>query len=220
MIATSVIKRWIFMIALPTSRCLIDGLRAQRRLPFERPLRRSSFYTSGLLPATGQGSPERTILLISAPPLRIGRGIGGIGAARGAMAGAHQPVVARGLGRGRPRPVLQRRAVAREREALFVAPREAYGAQARERLFVEHEFRLAARGRGQRADHDFRPRAVLVEGQAVVDDRERLALRQIGDAAEAVARRVRVTRLSRFARVAVGGQPLLGGEGVEALARD
>ena len=60
------------------------------------------------------------------------------------MAGTHDPVVARRRGRRRPRPVLKRAAVARQREAV-VAPRQADGAQARERLFVEQELRLAVR---------------------------------------------------------------------------
>ena len=50
--------------------------------------------------------------------------------------------------------------------------------------------------------------------------RERFALRQSGDAAEPVAGRVEVARGSGIAAVAIGGQPLLGGEGVEALADD
>ena len=49
---------------------------------------------------------------------------------------------------------------------------------------------------------------------------ERLALGQLGDAAEPVAGRVGARALGGIAPVAVGGEPLLGGEGVEALADD
>jgi hypothetical protein len=43
---------------------------------------------------------------------------------------------------------------------------------------------------------------------------------QRGDAAEAVALGIQVAGARRVAAVAVGGQPLLGGEWVEALADD
>ena len=135
------------------------------------------------------------------------------------MAWAHDPVVARRRGRGRPGAVLERRAVARQREAL-VAPRQANRAQPRQRLLVEQEFRLAAGRRAERAHHDLGARAILVEREAIEDDGKRFAFRQGGDAAEAVAGRVEGARLSGIAPVAVGGQPLLGGEGVEALADD
>ena len=133
------------------------------------------------------------------------------------MARTHDPVVARRLWRGRPGTVLKRAAAAGQGETV-VAPGQADGAQARQRLFVEQELRLAAGGRAERADHDFGPRAVLVEREPIEDDRERLALRQGGDTAEAVAGGVEGARLSGIAPVAVRRQPLLGGEGVEALA--
>ena len=59
------------------------------------------------------------------------------------MTRAYDPVVALRRWRGRPGSVLERGAVARQREAV-VAPGETHGAQARQRLFVEQELRLAA----------------------------------------------------------------------------
>ena len=89
-----------------------------------------------------------------------------------------------------------------------------------QRPLVEHELRPAVGGRGERADDHLGARAILLEGDAVDDDAQRLALRQGGDAAEPVAGRVGIARARRIAAVAVGGEPLLGGEGVEALADD
>ncbi len=53
-------------------------------------------------------------------PVRFVRPIGRVGAARNAMARAHDSVVARGLRRGRPGTVLERDAVARQGEAVLV----------------------------------------------------------------------------------------------------
>src|SRR6202167_1433786 len=136
---------------------------------------------------------------------------------RAAMARTHDPVVARRRRSGRPRTVLSRAAVTRQGETT-VAPGQAYGAQARQRLFVEQEFRLAAGGRVERADHDFGARAVLVERELIEDDRKRFAYGQGGAAAEAVAGRVEGARLSGIAPVPARRQPLLGGEGVETFA--
>ncbi|HZZ24250.1 MAG TPA: hypothetical protein VFE60_17435, partial [Roseiarcus sp.] len=61
-------------------------------------------------------------------------------------------------------------------------------------------------------------RAVFVERHALEDDRKRFTLGQSGDAAEAVAGRIEGARLSGISPVAVRRQPLLRGEGVEALA--
>jgi hypothetical protein len=52
------------------------------------------------------------------------------------MARTHNPVVARGLWGARPGTVLKRGAVTREGETI-VAPGQANGAHARERLFIE-----------------------------------------------------------------------------------
>ena len=153
------------------------------------------------------------------PPFRRRVHVGRIGAVRAAMARAHDPVVMRRRGRGRPGTVLKRSAVARQREAL-IAPCQADRAQPRERLFVEQEFRLAAGGRAERAHHDLGPRAIFVEREAVEDDGERFPFRQGCDAAEAVAGRIECARQSGIAPIAIGAQPLLGGEGVEALADD
>jgi hypothetical protein len=133
------------------------------------------------------------------------------------MARTHDPLVLLGRGGWRPGTVLKRAAVARQREAI-VAPGQADCPKTRERLFVEQELRLAAGRRAERADHDLGPRAVLVERQAVEDDRKGFAFRQGGDAAEPVAGRVEGARLSGIAPVAVRRQSLLSGEGVEALA--
>ena len=65
-----------------------------------------------------------------------------------------------------------------------------------------------------------RASAIFLESQAVFDERQRLALGQRADAAEAVAGRVAVARLGGLAPVAVGRQPLFGGESVEAFADD
>ena len=133
------------------------------------------------------------------------------------MARAHNPVVPRRLRGGRPGSVLERGAVARQGETI-VAPGQADGAQARQRLFVEQELRLAAGGGGERADHNLGPRAVFVEREAIEDNRQRFPFRQGGDAAEAIAGRVEGARLSGISPIAVSRQPLLGGEGVEAFA--
>ncbi len=89
----------------------------------------------------------------------------------------------------------------------------------REAAFVE-DLRLAVGRRGQRADEDRGARAILLEGGAIGRHAQRLALGQRGDAADPVAGRVGIARGGRIAIVAVGGQPLLGVEGVEALADD
>ena len=110
-------------------------------------------------------------------------------------------------------------AVGREREAVAV-PGEADGAGLGEAPLVEHLSRLASGRRGQRADDDIRPRAIFLEGHPVFDEGERLALGQRADAAVAVAGRGVVARLGGLAPVAVGRQPLFGGESVETFADD
>ena len=75
-----------------------------------------------------------------------------------------------------------------------VAPCQADRAELRQRLLVEHELRAAIAGRGEGADDNLGAPAILFERQAVEDDAQRLALGQRGDAAEPVARRVRVAR--------------------------
>ncbi len=72
------------------------------------------------------------------------------------MARTDNPIVALRSGRRRPRTVLKRTAVARQSE-IGVAPCHADGAQARKRLFVEQELRLAAGGGAESADDDLRP---------------------------------------------------------------
>ena len=75
---------------------------------------------------------------------------------------------------------------------------------------VEQDRRLAGRRRRERRDDEGCPPAILVEGAAVLDERDGAAVGKADDAAEGVAARACPERcVVGLARVAVGPQPLL-----------
>ena len=119
--------------------------------------------------------------------------------------------------RGRPGPILQHAAVGEDDE-LRAVPVEPDRAGLGEPPFVEQSRRPAGGRRRQRTDDDRRARAILFERGAVEHEAQRLPLGEVADAPEPVASGIGDARAGGIAVVAVGGEPLLGGERIVALA--
>ena len=152
------------------------------------------------------------------PLLRLVRRVSRVGAVRTAMARTHDPLVARLYGRGRPWTVLKRAAVARQGEA-FVAPGQSDGAERASACSSNTNFALQPVGavsaltttsaRAQSSSNARRSRTIESNFLPARRRRSRAGRR---------ARRGRAPE--RAHGLAIGRQPLLGGEGVEALADD